>query len=92
MKSVAEITAATQDALSSFSTQIWRFVRRLPPSETELGLDEQGAQEAFNKARRGCETIEDFVLRVRDATKRLEIEEKLNLLRARLADLEAAFD
>ena len=61
-------------------------------AETELGLDEQGALEAFNRAVHGCDTIQKLVLRVQDATKRLEIEQKLDLLQARLADLEAAFD
>lgn len=60
--------------------------------ETELGLDEQGAQEAFNRAVRGSNIIQQLVQRVQDATKRLGIEEKVNLLQARLAGLEAAFD
>jgi hypothetical protein len=59
--------------------------------ETELGLDEQGALKAFNRAVRGCNTVHKLVQRVQDATKRSEIEE-LNLLQARLAGLEAAFD
>jgi hypothetical protein len=77
--------------LISFCTRIWRFLRRSPSWETELGLDEQGALKAFNRAVRGCNTVHKLVQRVQDVTKRSEIEE-LNLLQARLAGLEAAFD
>jgi hypothetical protein len=93
MKSAAEMTAATQDALIQFLlTGLGICATFAALVETELGLDEQGALEAFNRAVRGSDTIQQLVLKVQDATKRLEIEQRLNLLQARLADLEAAFD
>jgi hypothetical protein len=93
MKSAAEMTAATQDALIQFlHTDLAICATFAALVETELGLDEQGAFEAFNRAVRGCDTLQQVMLRVQDETKRLEIEQKLNLLQAKLADLEAAFD
>jgi hypothetical protein len=61
-------------------------------AEPELGRDRQCAVKAFNNALRGYDIIEQFVMRVQDATKRQEIERKLVLLQSRLATLEATFD
>ena len=88
MKTVAEMTAAMQDALIQFlHTDLAVCATLAAVVETELGLDEQGALEAFTRAARGCETIQQLLQRVQDATKRLEIEAELNLLQAKLAGL-----
>jgi hypothetical protein len=93
MKSIAEVTAATQHALIQFlHTDLAVCETFAAVVETELGLDEQGALEAFNRAVRGCNTVQKLVERVQDATKRLESEDELNLLQARLAGLETPFD
>ena len=90
-KSTAELVAATQEALIDFlRTDLAMCVTFADLAETELGLDRQGALEAFKRAERGYEIIEQFVMRVQDTTKRQEIEQKMNLLRSRLATLEAS--
>jgi len=92
LKSTAELKAASQEALINFLlTDLALCSTFAALAGTELGLDRRGAIEAFNNAEREYEIIEQFVMRVQDATKRQEIEQKMNLLRSRLVTLEAAF-
>ncbi len=93
LKSPAELMAATQKNLIDFlRADLAMCETFVDIAETELGSDERHSVRAFNKAKRGCEIIEQLVMRVQDPTAQREIEQGLRLLESRLATVEAAFD
>jgi hypothetical protein len=93
LKSADQLKVASQSSLVDFlRTDLDMCSTFSDVAEMELSIDRKRALEAFNKAVRGCETIQQFVIRVQDETKRGEIEQALDVLRTRLTAIQIAFD
>lgn len=89
-KGTRDLIAASQAGLIDFLlTDLAMCSTFADVAKIELASDRQHALKALRNAERGCEIIEYFVMRIQDATRRQEIEQKLNLLRSRLTAIKS---